>query len=275
MRQNRIKIVFRHAPAILLVLAMCAVAHAQTAWQPPPAAGADYNGGFSSPRLLPDPSADVPRPFDVMPGASPLVSHPAPDPSVIRTDYQTAAQPAAVRAPNHERILPRGDKSSRLLPRGAPSQAGRGGANGLNRVWTTGAALALVLGVFFVVAWIMRRAAPKTVLPLPHEVVETLGRAPLAGRQCVHLVRCGRKLLLVSVTPERATTLTEITDPLEVDRLTGLCDRSRGGSAAAAFRQVFEQFSHASRRPLSDDSQVAAHSYFDDDGPSFLEGRDG
>ena len=49
------------------------------------------------------------------------------------------------------------------------------------------------------------------------------GRAPLAGRQHVHLLRCGSKLLLVSVTPGGAETLTEVTDPAEVDRLAGLC----------------------------------------------------
>jgi flagellar biogenesis protein FliO len=101
--------------------------------------------------------------------------------------------------------------------------------------------LAIVLGLFLAAAWALRRAAPKSATVLPGEVVEVLGRAPLAGRQQMHLLRCGKKLLLVSVTPTGAETLTEVTDPLEVDRLCGLCRQAHPRSATATFRQVFQQ----------------------------------
>jgi flagellar biogenesis protein FliO len=109
--------------------------------------------------------------------------------------------------------------------------------------------LAVVLGVFFLVAWALRRAgyplgkAAGTVLP--GEVFEVLGRAPMTGRQQVHLLRCGNKLVLVSVTPAGAETLTEVTDPAEVDRLAGLCRQAHPQSATAAFRQIFAQFAAA------------------------------
>jgi flagellar biogenesis protein FliO len=112
---------------------------------------------------------------------------------------------------------------------------------GLPLVVTVGGSLALVLGVFFLIAWAVRRAAPHGLTVLPSEVVEVLGRAPLAGRQQLHLLRCGKKLILVSVTPAGAETLTEITDPEEVDRLAGLCQQARPNSATAAFRQVLRQ----------------------------------
>lgn len=107
---------------------------------------------------------------------------------------------------------------------------------------TIAGSLAIVLTLLFVALWLLRRTVPAAAQPLPLEVVEVLGRAPLSGRQQMHLLRCGRKLLLVSVTPECAKTLTEITDPLEVDRLSGLCQQNRPNSATAAFRRVFEQF---------------------------------
>jgi len=122
--------------------------------------------------------------------------------------------------------LPRHGESS-LPPGGKP-------AAGLGSLVTVGGSLAVVLGLFLMVAWLLT--------PLPSEVVEVLGRAPLAGRQQLHLLRCGRKLLLVSVTPAGAETLTEISEPEEVDRLAGLCQQARPGSATQAFRQVFEQF---------------------------------
>ena len=78
--------------------------------------------------------------------------------------------------------------------------------------------------------------------------IEVLGRAPLSPRQYIHLIRFGHKLLLVSLSPEGADTLTEITDPTEVDRLTGVCKQSAQNSTTKAFRQVFSNFSH--ERPL-------------------------
>jgi flagellar biogenesis protein FliO len=87
---------------------------------------------------------------------------------------------------------------------------------------------------------------PKGSRLLPSDVVEVLGRAPLAGRQQMHLVRCGNKLLLVSVTSGGAETLTEITEPEEVDRLAGLCRAAHPQSATATFRHVLQQFGRES-----------------------------
>jgi len=114
---------------------------------------------------------------------------------------------------------------------------------GLASALTVVSSLAVVLGLFLVLAWVMRRAAPRGSTLLPGEVVEVLGRAPLAGRHQVHLLRCGTKLLLVSVTPAGAETLTEITDQDEVNRLAGLCREAHPDSVTATFGQVFGQLS--------------------------------
>lgn len=120
----------------------------------------------------------------------------------------------------------------------------------LTSLMTVGASLAVVLGLFLIVAWLLRKASPGGSASLPKEVFEILGRAPLASRQQVHLVRCGRKLLLLSVTQAGIDTLSEIDDPAEVDRLAGLCAQAQPGSATAAFRQVFQQFT---TNPTADD----------------------
>jgi len=46
---------------------------------------------------------------------------------------------------------------------------------------------------------------------------------------------------LVSVTPSGAETLTEITDPVEVERLAALCERDRPGSITSTFRNMLVQ----------------------------------
>jgi flagellar protein FliO/FliZ len=122
-------------------------------------------------------------------------------------------------------------------PAGAPGKS----PGGLPSLFTVGGSLAVVLGLFLLFAWAMRRA-PRGPVALPADVFAVLGRAPLAARQHVQLLRCGNKLLLVCVTQTGTETLTEVTDPEEVDRLAGLCHQAHPQSATAAFRQVFEQF---------------------------------
>jgi len=98
--------------------------------------------------------------------------------------------------------------------------------------------LALVLGVFFLGLWLFRRTAPAGFGVLPPEAFEQLGRARLNARHQVHLLRCGDKVLLVAVGAAGAATLTEISDPAEVERLAALCRRPRSGCAAAGLRQA-------------------------------------
>jgi flagellar protein FliO/FliZ len=100
--------------------------------------------------------------------------------------------------------------------------------------------LLLVLALFFAAAWVFRRMLPPGAGPLPSEVFETLGCAPLAGRQQAHLLRCGGKLLLVSTGVAGVTTLTEVTDPAEVERLTNLCRQARPATTTA-LRRVFQK----------------------------------
>lgn len=114
-------------------------------------------------------------------------------------------------------------------------------ANAVPDLKTIAASLSLVLGLFLTAAWLLKRSLPKSAGQLPSDVVQVLGRAQLAGKQFAHLVRCGNKLLLVNVTPSGAETLAEITDPLEVDRLLGICAQQNSTSATAAFRDVFQQ----------------------------------
>ena len=111
----------------------------------------------------------------------------------------------------------------------------------LDSIYTTVTALAVVVGLFLLSAWVVRRGAKKSSTVLPEDVVSVLGRVPLASRQFAQLVRVGNKLVLLSVTQAGAEPLTEITDPIEIDRLLGLCHQQSAHSSTAEFDQVFRQ----------------------------------
>jgi hypothetical protein len=51
----------------------------------------------------------------------------------------------------------------------------------------------------------------------------------------------GHKLLLLSITPAGVETITEVTDPVEVDRLLGICEQRSPHSSTTAFRQILGQ----------------------------------
>jgi flagellar biogenesis protein FliO len=112
-----------------------------------------------------------------------------------------------------------------------------------NSTFTVIGSLGLVLGLFFAVTWIFRRGMPGGMFLLPREALEVLGKAALGSRQQVQLIRVGHKLLLVAITPAGVQTLTEITDPNEIERLTRICNRTAPGTTDAKSK------GDASRRP--------------------------
>lgn len=113
----------------------------------------------------------------------------------------------------------------------------------LESITTIVSALGVVLGCFLICTWLVRRGTRKSSAALPRDVVSVLGRVPLATRNIAQLLRVGNKLVLVSLTPAGAETLTEVTDPAEVDRLVGLCRQSDPHSTTKAFEHVFQQMS--------------------------------
>ncbi|MCY2984577.1 MAG: flagellar biosynthetic protein FliO [Planctomycetota bacterium] len=101
--------------------------------------------------------------------------------------------------------------------------------------------LAVVLSFFLLVAWLVKKSQPTSFLKLPGDVVQVMGRTPMAPRQQMYVVRFGSKLLLISHQPGQTQTLGEITDADEVQRLAGLCEANHPGSISNSFRDVLKQ----------------------------------
>jgi flagellar biogenesis protein FliO len=108
-------------------------------------------------------------------------------------------------------------------------------------VATSAAALIFVIAIFLLIAWFMKRGASRGMRTLPTEAFEVLGRSSLNAQQSVQLVRVGNKLLLVASSADGASTLTEIDDAQEVERLSGLCMTGKNTSATKEFHEAFEE----------------------------------
>lgn len=108
----------------------------------------------------------------------------------------------------------------------------------INSTVTTVAATSVVLGLFFLSIWVVKRGMPCANSALPDEVVSIVGRKQLSPKRYLQLLRVGHKLVLLSVTPDGTEALTEVSDPREVDRLLGLCMQSSSYSSTAEFEDV-------------------------------------
>jgi flagellar biogenesis protein FliO len=114
-------------------------------------------------------------------------------------------------------------------------------------MFTVVTALAIVIGAFLVFAWALKRGSKQSRNgrgQLPADAVSVLGRVPLAAKQYAELMRVGNKLVLVAMTPSGPTTITEVTDAAEVDRIVGLCQQISPHSATKDFEHVFRQLSN-------------------------------
>lgn len=99
-------------------------------------------------------------------------------------------------------------------------------------------ALMVVVGLFLVVAWVTKRAQPRSMSALPKDAVELLGRTPIDSKQYLQLVRFGRKLVLVNVGAHGVSAVSEIEDPAEVEHVLMTCRSKQTSSSQAAFREA-------------------------------------
>lgn len=114
------------------------------------------------------------------------------------------------------------------LKLGRSSNSARGPAVSQSKAsssWlTTTGSLLLVLGIIVVAGYVFSRHGARLPGMLPADVVQVLGKRYLDSRNSLQLIRCGSKILVVANSTQHGlTTLAEITDPLEVEQITGQC----------------------------------------------------
>ncbi|PHQ31520.1 flagellar biosynthetic protein FliO [Rhodopirellula bahusiensis] len=104
---------------------------------------------------------------------------------------------------------------------------------------TVGSSLAIVLALFCGLVWVSRRFGGGTAAskPLSASTLSPLGHVMLDPRTKLLLVKCGRRVLVLSQTSSGVTPISEVTDPDEVRELIASCS----AEARAVFEQTMRQ----------------------------------
>ncbi|MBR0238564.1 MAG: flagellar biosynthetic protein FliO [Thermoguttaceae bacterium] len=84
------------------------------------------------------------------------------------------------------------------------------------RIMPTIGAVAIVAGTFALILWLLKKYEGGSGRIIPDSIVKTLGKTRI-GTAPVFLVAVGKKLVLVAVSSNGLTPLTEIDDPAEAD----------------------------------------------------------
>ena len=151
----------------------------------------------------------------------------------------TTSQPSA--GPS---ASPLAEAPRRITPRPASGQTaatpGRSpAARGVPSPWTAFGSLAVIVGLIVVAARVWKTHGPPIGGGLPSDALEILGRRPLDRRNAIQIVRCGSRILILGVGEDGLRTLAEISDPAEVESLTGICRREasdqEGGPGVLGF----------------------------------------
>lgn len=125
-------------------------------------------------------------------------------------------------------------------------------------LWTTAASLTVIVGVLGALTyWLRPYLGPTRSLPI--DAFELLGRRSLEQKVAIHLVRCGERVLLLSVSSEGARTLSEITDPTEVRKLVDACHAPRDGKSFVAETVTPPPAAQSFLSPLTSSARTSTH----------------
>ena len=124
--------------------------------------------------------------------------------------------------------------------------------------------LIVVLGLIFTTAWILKKNKIGFGASNAAEVLEVIGKRTVAPKQSIYLVRLGSRILVLGSGIDGLTSLSEITDPFEVDYLAGICKTSaQKTEKPLSFLSMFRRESHR-KTPAIDSGLVSSVEIRDD-----------
>lgn len=98
----------------------------------------------------------------------------------------------------------------------------------------------VISGIFLFIIWLMKRYLPGHRQLFSHPAIEVLGRTHLDQRRYVSLLRVGRRILVVGVSPDTISPLSEIEDGEEVAEILELA-RPKTEAGRTLFQKLFQR----------------------------------
>jgi len=150
-------------------------------------------------------------------------------------------------------------------PPRSPSKSGPPRKTTTGSFWQTLLVLGGIVAVILLGAKYLRKHGPRLPGGIPADALEVLGKRAIDRGQLIYLVRLGSRILIIGSSSGGLQTLAEVTDPVEIDFLSGLCRQPAQSSAVSqGFFALFNR-QQAVAPPLEHESEASvAHS---DDSP--------
>ncbi len=126
------------------------------------------------------------------------------------------------------------------IPGGQPGALGSMGS-----VVQTLAALAMVLGLIFVLRWLLQKWSGQGgsgLLSRSGQVIEVLSRTTIASKSQVLVLRVGHRLIVTHESAQGMSTLATISDPDEIACVLEAVHSGKPGSVTGQFRQMLDHF---------------------------------
>lgn len=127
--------------------------------------------------------------------------------------------------------------------------------------------ICIVTAIFFAFVLLAKRGGAKVNSRIPSEIFEVVGQLPLNQKQQFHLVRLGSKLLLLSVNNNHTQTISEISDPIEVEHVLSMLHKGQAAEAFNSFRRITGQMRQQRRTQRMYPSHVNPEHEYDESQP--------
>ncbi|MCA9189102.1 MAG: flagellar biosynthetic protein FliO [Pirellulaceae bacterium] len=109
-------------------------------------------------------------------------------------------------------------------------------------LYTVASSLAIVFAAFFLLVWIARRTGLARAGNTDEKLVDVMARVALSSKLQLHIVRVGRRILVLSVSNNHMEAISEITEADEVEFVTSMCGtRQRTDAFSTWLQRQLEQ----------------------------------
>lgn len=124
----------------------------------------------------------------------------------------------------------------------AASGAGEGGRREVTMpsIWPAILSVLAVCGLFCTALYLVKKYLPGHRQLFNHPAVEVLGRTHLDQKRSITLVRVGKRIIVVGVSPDDMRSLSEITDESEITDIMDVA-RPKTEAGLSLFQKLFKR----------------------------------